>query len=64
MFKELVRMDHAPNNLQLLLSFMGNRPVNRSVWSIMQRLVLGAMVYFIWQREELEVFSRKKETSK
>ena len=60
MFKKLVRMDNALNNLPQLLSFIGNRPVNRSVWSILQRLVLGAMVYFIWQERNLRFFQEKR----
>ncbi|GJW47602.1 putative reverse transcriptase domain-containing protein [Tanacetum coccineum] len=31
----------------------------RSIWSILQRLVIGAMVYFIWQERNLRRFQAK-----
>ncbi|GKA80680.1 RNA-directed DNA polymerase, eukaryota, reverse transcriptase zinc-binding domain protein [Tanacetum coccineum] len=57
--KCLVRLDHAPNKWQDLVIFMTFRPVNKSIWSILQRLVLGACVYYIWQERNLRIFQRK-----
>ncbi|PWA54454.1 RNA-directed DNA polymerase, eukaryota, Reverse transcriptase zinc-binding domain protein [Artemisia annua] len=58
--KYLVRMDCAPNDWQNLLNFMIKRPVNESIWSILQRLVLGACVYYIWQERNFQAFGSLK----
>ncbi|GJS82594.1 RNA-directed DNA polymerase, eukaryota, reverse transcriptase zinc-binding domain protein, partial [Tanacetum coccineum] len=35
------------------------RPINKSIWSILQRLSLGASVYLIWQERNLRTFQNK-----
>ncbi|PWA58266.1 poly(ADP-ribose) polymerase [Artemisia annua] len=58
-FKELIRMEFAPNSLSDIIRFVCDRPINRSVWSILQRLVIGALVYFVWQERNLRRFQQK-----
>ncbi|GJS45277.1 RNA-directed DNA polymerase, eukaryota, reverse transcriptase zinc-binding domain protein [Tanacetum coccineum] len=58
-FKGLINLDRAPNDLYQAIDFIMARPVNKSIWSIIQRLVLGAVVYFIWQERNLRLFQGK-----
>nr|GEY81844.1 RNA-directed DNA polymerase, eukaryota, reverse transcriptase zinc-binding domain protein [Tanacetum cinerariifolium] len=36
------------------------QPINRSIWSILKRLVIGSMVYFIWLERNLHRFQDKR----
>nr|GEX07781.1 hypothetical protein [Tanacetum cinerariifolium] len=38
------------------------RKSNNSIWSVIQRLVLGASVYFIWQERNVRLFENKCRT--
>ncbi|PWA54238.1 RNA-directed DNA polymerase, eukaryota, Reverse transcriptase zinc-binding domain protein [Artemisia annua] len=33
-----------------------NKPAKNSIWSVIQRLLLGAVVYFIWQESNMRLF--------
>ncbi|GKC04395.1 RNA-directed DNA polymerase, eukaryota, reverse transcriptase zinc-binding domain protein [Tanacetum coccineum] len=57
--KNMVRLDYTPNRWQDLLQFLLARPINKSIWSILQRLVLGASVYLIWQERNLRIFQNR-----
>ncbi|XP_071692649.1 uncharacterized protein [Rutidosis leptorrhynchoides] len=57
--KSLARLDHAPNLLTDIVPYMLSRPINKSVWSIIQRLVFGACVYCIWQERNLRLYQDK-----
>nr|GEU71745.1 hypothetical protein [Tanacetum cinerariifolium] len=57
--KCMVRMDHAPDCWSEIKEFMMNRPINKSIWSILQRLLLGASIYFIWQERNGRMFQDK-----
>ncbi|GJY15876.1 armadillo-like helical domain-containing protein [Tanacetum coccineum] len=46
----------APNSLSDIVCYVFERPINRSIWSIMQRLVIGVVVYFVWQVQNLRIF--------
>ncbi|GJS32657.1 RNA-directed DNA polymerase, eukaryota, reverse transcriptase zinc-binding domain protein [Tanacetum coccineum] len=39
-----------------VISSIGNRSANNSIWSVIQRLVFGASVYFIWQERNVRLF--------
>ncbi|GJX73581.1 hypothetical protein Tco_0312176 [Tanacetum coccineum] len=41
-FKGLINLDRVPNDLYQAIDFILARPVNKSIWSIIQILVLGA----------------------
>ncbi|GKE78668.1 hypothetical protein Tco_1544788, partial [Tanacetum coccineum] len=41
-FKGLMRLDVAPDNLFSIVDYISSRPIGKSIWSIIQRLVLGA----------------------
>lgn len=58
-FKDLVRLDCASNDLYQVIDYVIARPVNKSIWCIIQRLVIGAIVYFLWQERNLRFFQGK-----
>ncbi|PWA98197.1 reverse transcriptase zinc-binding domain-containing protein [Artemisia annua] len=55
-FKDRIKLDVRSSDLSQIVDFIVNRPCNKSVWSIIQRLVIGAMVYVIWQERNLRTF--------
>lgn len=57
--KQMTRLDHAPNCLQDLIGYFQRIPINKSIWSVLQRLVLGAVVYYVWQERNLRIFQSK-----
>nr|GEY81577.1 RNA-directed DNA polymerase, eukaryota, reverse transcriptase zinc-binding domain protein [Tanacetum cinerariifolium] len=58
-FKDVVRLDFAPNTLSDIIIYLSGRPINRSIWSVLQRLVIGFMAYFIWHERNLQKFQDK-----
>ncbi|GJS75796.1 putative reverse transcriptase domain-containing protein [Tanacetum coccineum] len=57
--KCMVRMDHALDCWSQIKEFMLKRPINKSIWSILQRLLIGASIYFIWQERNVRMFQDK-----
>nr|GEX43738.1 hypothetical protein [Tanacetum cinerariifolium] len=57
--KCMVIMDDAPDCWSEIKEFMMNRPINKSIWSILQRLLLGASIYFIWHERNGRMFQDK-----
>nr|GEX01810.1 hypothetical protein [Tanacetum cinerariifolium] len=39
-----------------VISSISNRPANNSIWSVIQSLVFGAIVYYIWQERNVRLF--------
>nr|GEX45278.1 RNA-directed DNA polymerase, eukaryota, reverse transcriptase zinc-binding domain protein [Tanacetum cinerariifolium] len=60
--KDLVRLNHAPNSWNNIVSYLLSRPINKSIWSILQRLWLGATVYIVWQERNLRMFQNRSRT--
>nr|GEV34136.1 RNA-directed DNA polymerase, eukaryota, reverse transcriptase zinc-binding domain protein [Tanacetum cinerariifolium] len=56
---DLIKLDSSPNSLTDSVLYVCQRPFNRSIWSILQRLVIGALVYFVWQERNLRRFQMK-----
>ncbi|GKD53165.1 RNA-directed DNA polymerase, eukaryota, reverse transcriptase zinc-binding domain protein [Tanacetum coccineum] len=55
-FKDQMRHDYALDDLYQIISYIVARPINRSIWNIIHRLVIGAVVYFLWQEQNLRLF--------
>ena len=55
----LVKLDNAPSSFHQIVLYLCGRPVNKSIWSVLQRLVFGALVYFIWQERNSRCFQNK-----
>lgn len=58
-FKGMMNLNFVPNDLYLTIDYLLTRPLGKSIWSIIQRLVMGATVYFIWQERNLRFFQGK-----
>ena len=52
----MVRLDYAPNCWSEIQEYMLRRPINKSIWSILQRLVIGAAIYYLWQERNFRTF--------
>ncbi|GJV33899.1 RNA-directed DNA polymerase, eukaryota, reverse transcriptase zinc-binding domain protein [Tanacetum coccineum] len=63
-FRDLVKLDSAPNALSVLIPYIAGRPINRSIWSILQILVIGTLVYLVWQERNLRRFQMKSRSVK
>ena len=46
-------MDGISNEWPYIISRVVNLPAKNKVWSVVQRLVLGAAVYYIWQERNI-----------
>ncbi|GJW30771.1 hypothetical protein Tco_0047646 [Tanacetum coccineum] len=57
-FKDLMRLDAAPDNIFYIIEYFSSSPVGKSIWSIIQRLVLGASVYYLWVERNNKIFQR------
>ena len=49
-------LDGVSNNWAEVISNIVNRPARNTIWSVVQRLVLEAVVYFIWQDRNSRLF--------
>lgn len=58
-FKVLMRLDYVPNYLNIFSDDISSIPMSRSIWSIIQRLVLGDTVYFLWIERNSRTFQKK-----
>ncbi|PWA78863.1 RNA-directed DNA polymerase, eukaryota, Reverse transcriptase zinc-binding domain protein [Artemisia annua] len=54
--KIMAKLDDVSNSWAQIISSIVNRPAQNSIWSVIQRLVLGASVYFVWQERNLRLF--------
>ncbi|GKC40975.1 hypothetical protein Tco_1053359 [Tanacetum coccineum] len=46
-FKSLMKLDDAPSDMYQVIDYIVDRPLGKSIWSIIQGLVIGAAVYFL-----------------
>ncbi|GKB62983.1 putative RNA-directed DNA polymerase [Tanacetum coccineum] len=53
----LMNLDLVPDDLYQAIDYLLARPMRNSIWSIIQRLVIGGVVYFIWQERNLRVIN-------
>ena len=56
----MVSLDNAPNSWHDILDYLMKRPIKKSIWSILQRLLLGASVYILWQERNLRTFQSRE----
>jgi hypothetical protein len=52
-------LENAPNEWDQLKEFMVNLHSSKSVWSIIQKLLIAACVYYVWQERNLRTFQQK-----
>ncbi|PWA60910.1 RNA-directed DNA polymerase, eukaryota, Reverse transcriptase zinc-binding domain protein [Artemisia annua] len=58
-FKGLMKLECVPDDLYLIIDYISSRPISKSIWSIIQRLVLGDSVYYIWIERNARIFLKK-----
>ncbi|PWA80038.1 hypothetical protein CTI12_AA080440 [Artemisia annua] len=58
-FKRLMRFEDAPNNLFSVIDILSSRTMGKSIWNIIQRLVLSAVVYHLWIERNNRIFQNK-----
>ena len=51
--KPMAKLDMIGHEWASVISNIVNRPANNSIWSVIQRLSFGAIVYFIWQERNI-----------
>lgn len=51
------KLSNVSNTWAQIISNIVNMPAKNTIWSVIQRLVLGASVYFIWQERNVRLFS-------
>lgn len=52
-------MENTPEFWNNITSHITARYKHNEVWSLLSRLVLGALVYFIWQERNARIFSKR-----
>ncbi|PWA51007.1 reverse transcriptase zinc-binding domain-containing protein [Artemisia annua] len=57
--KILCKLDNVSCIWAEIVSGISIRTANNSLWSVIQRLVFGAAVYYIWQERNLRLFEKK-----
>ncbi|PWA53131.1 reverse transcriptase zinc-binding domain-containing protein [Artemisia annua] len=57
--KILCKLDNVSCIWAEIVSGISIRTANNSLWSVIQRLVFGAAVYYIWQERNLRLFQKK-----
>ncbi|PWA74697.1 Phytosulfokine [Artemisia annua] len=55
--KNMAKLNDCSNIWAEIISCIANKPASNTVWSMTQRLVFGAAVYFIWQEKNSRLFS-------
>ncbi|GKE31847.1 RNA-directed DNA polymerase, eukaryota, reverse transcriptase zinc-binding domain protein [Tanacetum coccineum] len=54
--KGMAKLEHVSNSRAQVISSIVNIPAKNSIWSVIQSLVLGASVYYIWQERNICLF--------
>ncbi|PWA76510.1 reverse transcriptase zinc-binding domain-containing protein [Artemisia annua] len=57
--KIMAKLDNVSDVWAEVISAVCVRNASNSIWSIVQRLVFGAVVYFIWQERNIRLFEGK-----
>ena len=52
----MAKLSNVSNTWAHVISSMVNIQAKNTIWSVIQRLVLGAAVYFIWQERNMRLF--------
>ncbi|PWA77361.1 RNA-directed DNA polymerase, eukaryota, Reverse transcriptase zinc-binding domain protein [Artemisia annua] len=51
--KPIARLDNVGNDWANVISVIVNKPATNTIWSVIQRLILGASVYYIWNERNI-----------
>ncbi|GJU19727.1 hypothetical protein Tco_1153069 [Tanacetum coccineum] len=61
--KIMAKLDNVSNSWAQVVSGIVNKTANNTIWSVVQRLVWGATVYFIWQERNIRLFGNDGRSS-
>lgn len=61
-FKPLYKFNDLSCVWAEIISGISINPANNSIWSVVQRLVFGAAVYYIWQERNFRIFQNNFRT--
>ncbi|PWA41401.1 hypothetical protein CTI12_AA548670 [Artemisia annua] len=50
----MARLENVVNELANVISNIVNKPATNTIWSVIQRLILGASVYYIWNERNIK----------
>ncbi|PWA61034.1 reverse transcriptase zinc-binding domain-containing protein [Artemisia annua] len=53
-------MDSFSNNLSGIIYGLSIRPANNTIWSVIQRLLFGVAIYFVWQERNFRIYQQKE----
>nr|GEW87267.1 hypothetical protein [Tanacetum cinerariifolium] len=56
------KMENADKTLYRVVDKISERPSNNHIWRVIQRLIVSASVYFIWQERNKRLFQNEKRT--
>ncbi|PWA80391.1 reverse transcriptase domain, Reverse transcriptase zinc-binding domain protein [Artemisia annua] len=57
--KPMALLNSISNNWASIISGVTNRPAVNKIWSVIQRLVFGASIYFVWQERNMRYHQHK-----
>ncbi|GJV59378.1 RNA-directed DNA polymerase, eukaryota, reverse transcriptase zinc-binding domain protein [Tanacetum coccineum] len=60
--KTMAAMDNMSDDWACLVSEMANKPARNTIWSVIQRLVFGDVVYYLWQERNIRRADQKDRT--
>ncbi|GKD20967.1 RNA-directed DNA polymerase, eukaryota, reverse transcriptase zinc-binding domain protein [Tanacetum coccineum] len=58
--KPMALLDGISNDWAMVISGLVNKPANNSIWSVVQRLVFGSAIYFIWQERNIRRMEQRE----
>ncbi|GJX12930.1 hypothetical protein Tco_0204688 [Tanacetum coccineum] len=53
------KMNGSPNSLHLVVNGLAAKPFKNNIWGILQRLIIFAVVYYVWQERILRIFQHE-----
>ncbi|XP_071708751.1 uncharacterized protein [Rutidosis leptorrhynchoides] len=49
-----------PNDLQRIMVMLSGYPYSKNIWNVINRIVIAAMVYYVWQERNYRIFKGRK----
>ncbi|GKC15340.1 RNA-directed DNA polymerase, eukaryota, reverse transcriptase zinc-binding domain protein [Tanacetum coccineum] len=53
-----MKVDNIPSNWSAIIDHYANSPCNNSIWSVVRRIALATVVYFVWKERNNRLFTR------
>ena len=58
----MAKFEGVTNCWPQIISYIVNLPAKNSIWSVIQRLVWGATIYYVWQERNIRLFGGNSRT--